>query len=314
MSTTKLAIVLPCYNEEDIIFDSAKQLTILVERMVSDKLIHEDSFLVFVNDGSNDRTWDIINELCHKNKNIHGINLAKNVGHQNAIMAGMMTFKDSIDAIITIDVDLQDDIECIPKMIKEMQAGNEIVYAVKTSRQADHILKRISAQAFYKLQTSMGVKSIYNHADFRLLSRKALDILEQYHERNLYLRGLIPQIGLQSSTIEEVISQRKAGQSKYTLGKMVNLALDGITSFSVKPLYSIIYLGLIFLIISIVFILYVLYVYLNNQTVAGWASIVISIWMVGGFILISIGTACIYIGKIYNEVKQRPLYHIIDLL
>ena len=314
MNTIKLAIVLPCYNEEEIMHDSAKQLTSLLDRMISDDIVNKESFIVFVNDGSNDRTWTIIKELSNSNQYIHGINLAKNVGHQNAIMAGMMTFKDDVDAIVTIDVDLQDDIECIPKMIKEMQAGNDIVYAVKTSRQADPILKRISAQVFYKLQTSMGIECIYNHADFRLMSRKALDILEKYHERNLYLRGLIPQIGLQSSTIEDHITERKKGTSKYTFSKMISLALDGITSFSVKPLYCIIYLGFLFILISLLLILYVLYVYFKNQTVAGWSSIMISIWMVGGFILISIGTACIYIGKIYNEVKQRPLYNIQEIV
>ena len=314
MNNIKLAIVLPCYNEEEIMHDSAKQLTSLLDKMISDDIVNKESFIVFVNDGSNDRTWTIIKELSNSNQYIHGINLAKNVGHQNAIMAGMMTFKDDVDAIVTIDVDLQDDIECIPKMIKEMQAGNDIVYAVKTSRQADPILKRISAQVFYKLQTSMGIESIYNHADFRLMSRKALDILEKYHERNLYLRGLIPQIGLQSSTIEDHITKRKTGTSKYTFSKMIGLALDGITSFSVKPLYCIIYLGVLFILISLLFILYVLYVYFKNQTVAGWSSIMISIWMVGGFILISIGTACIYIGKIYNEVKQRPLYNIQEIV
>ena len=314
MNTIKLAIVSPCYNEEEIMHDSAKQLTSLLDRMISDDIVNKESFIVFVNDGSNDRTWTIIKELSNSNQYIHGINLAKNVGHQNAIMAGMMTFKDDVDAIVTIDVDLQDDIECIPKMIKEMQAGNDIVYAVKTSRQADPILKRISAQVFYKLQTSMGIESIYNHSDFRLMSRKALDILEKYHERNLYLRGLIPQIGLQSSTIEDHITERKKGTSKYTFSKMISLALDGITSFSVKPLYCIIYLGVLFILISLLLILYVLYVFFKNQTVAGWSSIMISIWMVGGFILISIGTACIYIGKIYNEVKQRPLYNIQEIV
>ena len=314
MNITKLAIVLPCYNEEGIIPDSAKQLTSLLDRMISSDIVNKESVIVFVNDGSNDDTWNKIKELSNSNQYIHGINLGKNVGHQNAIMAGMMTFKDAVDAIVTIDVDLQDDIECIPKMIKEMHAGNDIVYAVKTSRQADPVIKRISAQMFYKLQTSMGIESIYNHADFRLMTRKALDILEKYHERNLYLRGLIPQIGLQSTTIEDHITERKAGTSKYTFGKMISLALDGITSFSVKPLYCIIYLGLMFILISILFIIYVLYVYFKNQTVAGWASIMISIWMVGGFILVSIGTACIYIGKIYNEVKQRPLYNIREMI
>ena len=255
------------------------------------------------------------NRKAHQeNKFVKGINLVRNVGHQNAIMAGMMVAKDWADAVVTIDADLQDDIECIPQMVKDFEQGYEIVYGVKVSRKADPMLKRMTAQAFYKLQASMGVESIFNHADFRLLSRRALQLLSNYGERNLYLRGLIPMIGLSSTTVDDVISERQAGSSKYTLSKMLNLALDGITSFSVKPLFNIIYLGVFFIIISFCIGIYVLHALIVGTAVPGWSSLILSIWLVGGFILIAVGITGVYIGKIYNEVKHRPLYHIKDIL
>ena len=210
----KLATVSPCYNEEEVLRHSVDRLTALFKRMMSEGLIAEDSMMVFVNDGSKDSTWQIISELHRENPLVRGINLARNVGHQNAIMAGMMTAKDWADAVVTIDADLQDDIECIPQMVKDFLAGNDIVYGVKVSRKADPPLKRMTAQAFYKLQSSMGVESVYNHADFRLLSRRTLEMLSGYDERNLYLRGLIPMIGLPSTTVDDVISERQAGTSK----------------------------------------------------------------------------------------------------
>ena len=310
----KLATVSPCYNEEDVLRHSVECLTALFNRMISEGLISEDSMMVFVNDGSQDSTWQIISELHRENPLVRGINLARNVGHQNAIMAGMMTAKDWVDAVVTIDADLQDDIECIPQMVRDFQAGNDIVYGVKVSRNADPLMKRMTAQAFYKLQSSMGVESVYNHADFRLLSRRTLQMLSGYEERNLYLRGLIPMIGLPSTTVDDVISERRAGTSKYTLSKMLNLALDGITSFSVKPLYNIIYLGLIFLVISFCIGLYVLRALIIGTAIPGWSSLILSVWLVGGFVLISLGITGVYVGKIYNEVKRRPLYNIKDIL
>ncbi len=310
----KLATVSPCYNEEDVLTLSVNRLTALFERMIADRLISDDSMMVFVNDGSRDKTWQIISELHSKNRFVRGINLARNVGHQNAIMAGMMTARKWADAVITLDADLQDDIESIPQMVREFEAGNDIVYGVKVSRQADPLMKRLSAQAFYKLQASMGVESVYNHADFRLMSRRALDMLAGYDERNLYLRGLIPMIGLPSATVDDVISERQAGASKYTLSKMLNLALDGITSFSVKPLYSIIYIGITFLIISFCIAIYVLHALIAGTAVPGWSSLILSVWLVGGFILIAVGITGVYIGKIYNEVKHRPLYNIQEIL
>ena len=310
----RLATVSPCYNEEEVLRHSVERLTALFERMISEGLITPDSMMVFVNDGSRDRTWQIIRELHAENKFVKGINMSRNVGHQNAIMAGMMTAREWADAVVTIDADLQDDIECIPQMVRHFEAGNDIVYGVKVSREADPFMKKFTAQAFYKLQSSMGVESVYNHADFRLLSRRALDMLATYPEHNLYLRGLIPQIGLQHATVDDVISERFAGQSKYTLGKMLRLALNGITAFSVKPLFLIFNLGVLFLIIAFCIGIYVVRALILGTAVPGWSSLILSIWLVGGFVLISLGIVGTYLGQIYTEVKHRPLYHVAEIL
>ena len=310
----KLATVSPCYNEEEVLRHSVERLTALFERMIAEGLISSDSMMVFVNDGSRDNTWKMISEQHRENKFVRGINLSRNVGHQNAIFAGMMTARNWADAVITIDADLQDDIECIPQMVKNFEEGNDIVYGVKVSRQADPFMKRMSAMAFYKLQNSMGVESVYNHADFRLMSKRALDMLADYKETNLYLRGLIPQIGLKSTTVDDVISERYAGTSKYTLKKMLNLALNGITAFSVKPMYAITYLGVLFLIITFCIAIYVVRAIILGTAVPGWSSMILSIWLVGGFVILCIGITGIYIGKIFNEVKHRPLYHIQEIL
>ena len=287
----KLATVSPCYNEEEVLEQSAAQLMELFDELISQGRISDDSMIVFVNDGSRDRTWEIIQQLHSQHPRIKGINLAHNVGHQNAIMAGMMTAKDWADAVITLDADLQDDYQkCIPQMVDAFEEGNEIVYGVKVSRKADPILKRMSAQAFYHLQEKMGVNSIFNHADFRLMSRQSLEILSGYKERNLYLRGLIP------------------------LRKMLSLALDGITSFSVKPIYYVIYLGIAFLFVTLCIGIYVIHAFVNHTEVAGWASLILSIWLVGAMLMISIGAVGVYIAKIYEEVKQRPLYNISQIL
>ena len=310
----RLATVSPCYNEEEVLRHSVERLTALFERMMSEGLISKDSMMVFVNDGSRDRTWEIIKELHKENQYVRGINLAHNAGHQNAILAGMMTAREWADAVVTLDADLQDDIECIPQMVRHFEEGNDIVYGVKVSREADPFMKKFTAQAFYKLQNQMGVESVYNHADFRLMSRRALDMLSEYKEHNLYLRGLIPQIGLPHTTVNDVISERYAGSSKYTFGKMMGLALNGITAFSVKPLYVIFNIGLLFLIIAFIIALYVAYSLIVGTAVQGWASLMLSIWLVGGFVLTSLGVIGTYIGKIYTEVKQRPLYHIQEIL
>ena len=309
----RLSIVSPCYNEEEVLEASTRRLTALLDRLVEEKKIRHDSFIMYVNDGSHDSTWQIISRLNDSNKYVKGINLTRNVGHQNAIMAGMMTAKDMADAVITIDADLQDDINTIPLMIDEYEKGYEIVYGVKVSRTADSVLKRMSAVAFYKLQRKMGVEIVHNHADFRLMSSRALNILARYQEKNLYLRGLIPMIGLDSTTVDDIIGEREAGQSKYTLAKMLSLALDGITSFSVKPIFFIMYIGLLFIIVCLAIGVYVIHALIVGTAVPGWASIMLSVWFVGGVTLISVGLVGIYIGKIYKEVKGRPLYNIKEL-
>lgn len=310
----KLAIVSPCYNEEEVLDTSVKRLNELFADLKGKEKISQESFVLFVNDGSKDKTWEIISRLHEQDDHIKGLDLSHNVGHQNAIMAGMMQAKDLSDAVITIDADLQDDLQCIEQMVDAYNEGYDIVYGVKVSRKGDPAIKRMTAVAFYKLQEKMGVESVFNHADFRFLSRRVLEALSTYSERNLYLRGLIPLIGYNATTVDDTISERSAGKSKYTLSKMLNLALDGITSFSVKPIYFIMYAGVVFLFISLLIGCYVLYSLITGSAVHGWASLMLSIWLVGGIMMLSIGAVGIYIGKIYTEVKHRPLYHIKEFL
>lgn len=310
----KLGIVCPCYNEHEVLLESGERLTALLDGLVAKQKIAPDSFVLLVNDGSRDNTWQLIKQLHDDNHYFRGVNLAKNVGHQNAIMAGMMTAKDHCDAVITIDVDLQDDLSAIERMIDKYHEGYDIVYGVKVSRQGDSFLKKNTALMFYKFQQSMGVKAVYNHADFRLMSRRTLQQLSHFEERNLYLRGLIPMIGYQSATVEDVISPRTAGQSKYTLKKMFTLAADGITSFSTKPISLILTAGIFCLLVSVGMFIYVLCSYFEHLAVPGWPSIMLSIWFIGGLLLLSIGIIGEYIGKIYIEVKHRPLYNIESIL
>ena len=310
----QLAIISPCYNEEEVLDNSAQRLDALFDELIAKNKISANSFVLFVNDGSKDRTWEKIKALHELNPRFKGLNLAHNVGHQNAIMAGMMQAKDMADAIVTIDADLLDDINCIEKMIDSYEEGYDVVYGVKVERDADPLMKRLTALAFYKLQKMMDVESVFNHADFRLVSRRVLHALSQYTERNLYLRGLIPLIGFDSTTVEETITERKAGKSKYTLGKMFGLAVDGITSFSVKPIYYVMYVGIAFVFFSILIGIYVLYSLISGTAEHGWASIILSIWLVGGVTILCIGGVGIYIGKMYLEIKRRPLYNVKDFL
>lgn len=313
MKPLKLAIVAPCYNEEEMLPISAPKLVALLDSLVADGKISPESFLLFVNDGSRDRTWQIITELHRANPVCHGLNLSRNVGHQNAIMAGMLAAvapPELADAVITIDVDLQDPLECIPEMIECYYNGFDVVYGVRSSRTSDSFMKRFTAESFYKLQSSLGLKTIYNHADFRFMTRRVILELERYEERNLYLRGIIPMIGFPSTTVEEVRAEREAGTTKYTLKKMLTLAFDGITSFSVKPIYLILLLGVIFVFIAIAIGIYVIVSLVDGSTVRGWSSLMLSIWLVGGLIMISIGLVGLYVGKVYIETKHRPRYHI----
>lgn len=310
----RLALVLPCYNEEEILPLSAKKLDTLFKDLMERKKISTDSFALFVNDGSKDATWDIIAQLHDEYPFVKGLNLAHNVGHQSAIFAGMMKAKDMCDGLITIDADLQDDLMCIEQMVDAYAQGYDVVYGVKSERKADSWMKRMSAQMFYKLQKKMGVDMVYNHADFRFISKRVAEALSRYPERNLYLRGLIPQIGFSSTTVEDKLSEREAGKSKYTLSKMLNLALDGITSFSSKPLYYVVNTGVTFILISIIIAIYVFISLINGNAVHGWASLILSIWFVGGVVLIALGCVGAYVGKIYQEVKRRPLYNEKDFL
>ena len=304
----RLAIVSPCYNEEEMLEISAGKLLALLDGMVGQGKVSKDSFVLYVNDGSQDASWSIIEKLHASDNRINGISLAHNVGHQNAIMAGMMTVRTMADGVVTIDADLQDDIRCIPQMVDLYAEGNEVVYGVKVSREADPLLKRMTAQAFYKLQDSMGVQTIYNHADFRFIGRRALDGLAQFDERNIYLRGLIPLIGYKSATVDDVISDREHGKSKYTLRKMLNLAFDGITSFSIRPIQIITITGTVMLILAFVMLVYVIVSIIMGHYVPGWSSLMLSVWFIGSVLTISIGVVGTYIGKMYMEIKRRPRY------
>lgn len=310
----RLAIVSPCYNEHEVLYESAKRLTELLNDLIAKGKITKDSFILYVNDGSKDDTWDIICGLHASNQFVCGINLAHNVGHQNAIMAGMMTAKDRCDGVVTIDCDLQDDITAIERMIDLHADGIEIVYGVKVSRQADSFMKKFTAQTFYRIQSSMGVDAVYNHADFRFMSSRALNALAQYPERNLYLRGIIPTIGFRTATVDDVISERIAGQSKYSFSKMLRLASDGITSFSSKPMIIVLAAGTLMLISSLAMIVYVVISLLMGHYVPGWSSLMLSVWFIGSVITIGIGILGTYIGKMYTEIKHRPLYIVSDSL
>lgn len=306
----KLIIVSPCYNEEAILRYSADTLTSFLNRVIALGKIAPSSRILYVNDGSRDRTWSLIEELHKDNSFVEGLSLAKNVGSELAVMAGMMAARERADVVVTIDADLQDDVEAIEEMINHYLDGCDIVYGVKTSREADPWLKRITAEGFYRLQQNMGINVIFNHTNFRLMSKRALEALSEYSERNLYLRGIIPQLGFRSAEVEDVIRERTAGESKYNYTKLLLLAVDGITSFSTKPISFIVGMGLFSLLISIVMAIYVLVSYVEHLSVPGWASLMLSLWFIGSMLLLSIGVVGQYIGKIYIEVKARPRYHI----
>ncbi|MCR5603856.1 MAG: glycosyltransferase family 2 protein [Lachnospiraceae bacterium] len=305
---TKLAIVVPCYNEQEVLPDTNKQLTELLNGLVDGGKVSEDSFILYVNDGSRDETWSIIDRFAHEYGAVQGLKLAGNVGHQNALLAGLMTVKDEVDAAISIDADLQDDIGVITEMVDKFEAGCDIVYGVRSVRKTDTFFKRFTAESFYKLMIFMGAKSIYNHADYRLMSSRALDGLSQFKERNLFLRGIVPTIGYRSDCVYYERKERKAGESKYPFGKMLSFAFDGITSFSIKPMSYIMGIGVFLILCAIVFAIYSFHSYLTENVVRGWTSIVLSLWFIGGLVLFSVGMVGQYIGKIYMEVKERPRY------
>lgn len=303
-----LYIVVPCYNEEEVLTETTKELKEKLEKLISDKIISENSRVMYVNDGSKDKTWEIIKDINKKEKLFTGISLSRNRGHQNALLAGLMTAKKYADFVISMDADLQDDINAIDEMIEKYYEGNEIVYGVRSARKKDTFFKRFTAESFYKIMNKLGVEVVFNHADYRLTSKKVLDNLENFEEVNLFLRGMFPLIGYKSDIVYYERNERFAGESKYPLKKMINFAVDGITSFSVKPIRLILNVGIIIFVISIIMILYALINKIIGNTVSGWTFIVCSIWLIAGVQMMSLGVIGEYIGKIYNETKRRPKY------
>ena len=310
MENSTLAIVVPCFNEEEVLPQTNHQLGALLADMMRQHLVGEGSYILYVDDGSRDRTWQIIAEYGDADAHVRGLKLAGNVGHQNALMAGLETAREDADVTVSIDADLQDDIRAIPEMVKKYNEGCDIVYGVRRKRTTDTFFKRTTAQMFYKFMTSMGVKSVYNHADFRLMSQRAVNALCQYEERNLFLRGLVPLLGYKTDSVYYDRLERQAGESKYPLSKMMSFAIDGVTSFSVKPLRLIFDLGIIFLLISFAILIYVIVSLCKGNGVQGWASIMLSIWFVGGCLLICLSVIAAYVGRIYTEGKHRPRYNI----
>lgn len=311
----RLAIVVPCYNEEEVLHIASAALREVLDDLIKKEKIADDSFVLFVNDGSKDKTWELIEEehAAHP-KQVRGVKLAGNVGHQFALTAGLLTAKDMSDVTISIDADLQDDVAVIEEMIDKFHAGNDIVYGVRSDRSSDSFFKRFTAQSFYKIMAMMGVKTIYNHADFRLMSKRAVEQFSKYEETNLFLRGMMPLIGYQTDCVYYERKERVAGESKYPLKKMLALAFNGITSFSVKPISLITGLGVIIIICCILAAIYALVSYFTGNVVAGWTSLILSIWFIGGVQLLAIGLVGQYIGKIYVEVKHRPRYNIEKVL
>lgn len=308
MDLDALYLVIPCYNEEEVLHETAKRLVEKVNSMIDRKIILKKSKIVFVNDGSKDKTWEIICKLHNENNLISGINLSRNKGHQNALLAGLMTVKDYADMVISLDADLQDDIEVIDKFVDKYYEGCDIVYGVRSSRQKDTFFKKFTAESFYKIIKVLGVDIVYNHADYRLMSKRALNALEQFKEVNLFLRGIVPLIGYKSDVVMYERNERFAGESKYPLKKMLNFAFEGITSFSVKPIRLITSLGLLIFSVSILILIFFFVLFFTGKTVPGWTSIIISVWAIGGLQLLALGVIGEYIGKIYIESKARPRF------
>lgn len=310
MNTVKLVIVVPCYNEEEVLKETTRQLSDILALMKNEGKI-EDGRILYVDDGSKDATWPLIEQLADTNPCVMGLKLAHNVGHQQALWAGLdWVASSNYDAAVSIDADLQDDVSAIPQMADLYNKGIDIVYGVRKERKTDTFFKKHTAQLFYKLMKTMGGDIVYNHADFRLMSRRALKALVSYPERNLFLRGLVPMLGYSYASVYYDRKERFAGESKYPFTKMLNFALDGITSFSVKPLRMITTAGLIFMLASIIAIIYALSAFASGHVFPGWTSLLISVWFIGGAVLTAIGIIGEYIGKIYKEVKRRPRYFI----
>lgn len=311
---TKLYLAIPCYNEEAVLKDTAAKLYEKYHQLIAKGKITSDSKIVFIDDGSSDKTWEIISLLHKGDSMFRGIKLSRNRGHQNALMCGLMTLKEEADAVISIDADLQDDINVFDEMIDKFESGCDIVYGVRSKRETDTFFKRFTAEGYYKLLNKMGAKVIFNHADFRLMSKRALEAFSQYKEVNLFLRGVVPLVGYKYDIVKYERSERTAGESKYPLKKMLALAWEGITSLSTKPIKIVTRAGLIIFLISIIMLIYFVIRFFMGATVQGWASLAVSIWAIGGLQLLSIGIVGEYIGKIYLETKHRPRYVVEEYL
>ena len=303
--------VIPCYNEEEVLPEASKRMIAKLEQLMQMGLASKESRLLFVDDGSRDKTWELIAGLHEASPYVCGLKLSRNRGHQYALLAGLLAAKELCDCAVSLDADLQDDIEVLDEFLTHYEDGCDIVYGVRKSRETDTRFKRGSAQMFYKFLNLMGVEVLYNHADYRLMSRRALEALSEYKEVNLFLRGIVPLIGFKSAVVYYERHERLAGKSKYPLSKMLSLAADGILSFSIKPIRIISSLGFLIAVCSVIALLYALISKLCGAAVSGWTAIVVSIWLLGGIQLLCLGVIGEYIGRIYSEVKQRPKY-IID--
>ncbi|MGY3765070.1 glycosyltransferase family 2 protein [Vagococcus vulneris] len=309
MTIAKLTIVVPCYNEEEVLPISSKELHKLILNMIKDNKITEDSSILFVDDGSKDKTWQVISKLNNSDSvHYNGIKFSRNFGHQNAVLAGMATAVEYSDMIISIDADLQDDIFAIPKMVDAYYEGNDVVYGVRNNRDTDTAFKRITANGFYAFMQRIGINMVPNHADFRLMSERAVKTLLQFKEENLFLRGMVPLVGYPSAKVHYSRNERAAGESKYPLKKMLSFAMEGISSFSIMPIRFVRNLGLLTTLIGLIYVFYTLYQKISGNTDTGWASTIMSIWLIGGVQLIGISIVGEYIGKIYSEVKHRPRF------
>ena len=310
----KLYMVIPCYNEQEVLPETSKRLKEKLSTLVKAGKIDPESRIIFVNDGSKDRTWEIIRRLHEEDPVFGGVNLSRNRGHQNALLAGLMTVKDHADMAISMDADLQDDINAIDEMVEKYLNGTDIVYGVRSSRAKDTFFKKATAESFYKLMNTMGVNTVFNHADYRLMSKRALEGLAEFREVNLFLRGIVPMIGYSTDVVYYERGERFAGESKYPLGKMLSFAIEGITSLSTKPIRMITFLGFFIFLVSIGILIYSLVRHFMGATIVGWTTLMVSVWAIGGLILLSLGVVGEYIGKIYLETKARPRFLIEEFL
>ena len=314
MPGNTLYIVVPCYNEEEVLPETARRLGDKLRALISAGKISPQSRVLFVNDGSKDRTWEVIQALHRENGLFCGADLSRNRGHQNALLAGLMTARERADMVVSMDADLQDDVDAVDAMVDKYLDGVDIVYGVRSSRKTDTFFKRTTAEAFYRMMDLLGAETVFNHADYRLMSKRALDGLAQITEVNLFLRGIVPMIGYRTDTVEYERGERFAGESKYPLKKMLGFALEGVTSLSVKPLRMITGLGFLVFFVSLAMIVYNVVRWATGNTVTGWASLACSVWLIGGLILLALGIIGEYVGKLYMESKGRPRFLIREVL